>query len=170
LEAEAHKHLCALFETCRDRQVQNVMEPIGARVLNWVQSLGISEYHGVAFGERFLPDGLVRNGNSEKLHPLSDESYGTGEQLSLLVRLAIGGILAADEPAVTILDDPLAHADADKHRRILDIMRVAAEGNSSWVPPAGRLQMLIFTCHPERYEHLSGVHQIDLAKLIVREI
>jgi uncharacterized protein YhaN len=144
------------------------MEPTGARVLNWVQSLGINEYNGVAFGERFLPDGLLLS-NSEKLHPLSDESYGTGEQLSLLVRLAIGGILAADEPAVAILDDPLAHADADKHRRILDIMRVAAEGNSSWIPPAGRLQMLIFTCHPERFEHLSGVHLIDLTKLIVRE-
>ena len=98
-----------------------------------------------------------------------EESYGTSEQLGLLVRLAIGGVLAKEEPAVTILDDPLAHADPVKHRRILDIMRMAAEGNPGWTPPAGRLQILIFTCHPDRFDYLTGVRQIDLAKLIVRE-
>jgi DNA repair exonuclease SbcCD ATPase subunit len=171
LEAEAHKHLRDLFETCRDRQVQDVMGPIGERALDWVRSLGLSEYGEVRFGDRFLPEGLVlHHSDLEKVHPFQEESYGTGEQLSLLVRLAIGGILAKDEPAVTILDDPLAHADPVKHRRILDIVRMAAEGNPSCAPPAGRLQILIFTCHPERFDYLSGVRQIDLAKLIVREV
>jgi energy-coupling factor transporter ATP-binding protein EcfA2 len=171
LEAEAHKHLRDLFETCRDRQVQDVMGPIGARALDWVRSLGLGEYGEVRFGDRFLPEGLVlRQSDEEQIHAFQDESYGTGEQLSLLVRLAIGGVLAKDEPAVTILDDPLAHADPAKHRRILDMMRLAAEGNPAWTPPAGRLQILILTCHPERFDYLSGVRQIDLAKLIVREV
>ena len=170
LEAEAHKRLRDLFEACRDCQVQEVMRPIGDRVLNWAQSLGLNEYREVRFGERFLPEGLVlRNGDLDRVHCLSEESYGTSEQLSLLVRLAIGGILANGEPAVTILDDPLAHADAVKHRRILDIMRLATEGNPAWTPPAGQLQILIFTCHPDRFDYLTGVRQIDLGKLIVRE-
>jgi uncharacterized protein YhaN len=83
--------------------------------------------------------------------------------------MAIGGVLAKDEPAVTILDDPLAHADPVKHRRILEIMRLAADGNPGWSPPSGRLQILIFTCHPDRFDYLAGVRQIDLAELIVRE-
>jgi DNA repair exonuclease SbcCD ATPase subunit len=170
LEAEAHKHLRELFEACRDSQVQEVMGPIGGRVLRWTQSLGLNEYREVRFGDRFLPEGLIlQNGDLETVHSLLEESYGTSEQLSLLVRLALGGVLAKDEPAVTILDDPLAHADPAKHRRILDIMRMAAEGNSAWTPPAGRLQILIFTCHPERFDYLTGVRQIDLAQLIVRE-
>jgi uncharacterized protein YhaN len=70
---------------------------------------------------------------------------------------------------VTILDDPLAHADPVKHRRILDILRMAAQGNPAWTPLAGRLQILIFTCHPDRFDYLTDVRQIDLAKLIVRE-
>ena len=122
------------------------------------------------FGDRFLPEGLVRrNGHPERLDVLEDESYGTIEQLGLLVRLALGGVLARDEPVTAILDDPLAHADASKHRRILDIIRMAAEGNAGWNPPAGRLQILILTCHPDRFDHLPGARQIDLGKLITRE-
>lgn len=170
LEAEAHKHLRDVFEECRDSQVQEVMGPIGGRVLRWTQSLGLNEYREVRFGDRFLPEGFkLHNSDLERVHSLLEESYGTSEQLGLLVRLAIGGVLAKDEPAVTILDDPLAHADPGKHRRILDIMRMAAEGNLGWVPPAGRLQILIFTCHPDRFDYLTGVRHIDLAKLIVRE-
>ncbi|HLJ95856.1 MAG TPA: hypothetical protein VKU02_21950, partial [Gemmataceae bacterium] len=170
LEADAHQHLRELFEARRDSQVQEVMGPISGRVLRWTQSLGLNEYGEVRFGDRFLPEGLVlRHGDREKVHTFTEESYGTGEQLGLLVRLAMGGVLAKEEPAVTILDDPLAHADPVKHRRILDIMRMAAEGNPGWTPPAGRLQILIFTCHPDRFDYLTGVRQIDLAKRIVRE-
>jgi len=170
LEAAAHKRLHDLFEQCRDSQVQQVMGPIADRVLSWTRTLGLNEYDEVRFGDRFLPEGLIRqNGELAKVHALEQESYGTVEQLSLLVRLALGGVLAKDEPVTAILDDPLAHADASKHRRILDIIRMAAEGNPGWTPPAGRLQVLIFTCHPDRFDHLPGVRQIDLGKLIVRE-
>jgi hypothetical protein len=170
LEVEAHKRLRELFEASRDRQVENVVGPIGGRVLDWARSLGLNEYQEVRFGDRFLPEGLIRrNRDLESVHSLLEESYGTNEQFSLLVRLAMGGVLAKDEPAVTILDDPLAHADPAKHRRILDIMRLAADGSLAWTPPAGPLQILIFTCHPDRFDYLTSVRQIDLAELIVRE-
>ncbi|HEV3117415.1 MAG TPA: AAA family ATPase [Gemmataceae bacterium] len=170
LEADAHKRLHELFGQCRDSQVQRVMGPVAERVLDWARTLGLTEYNEVRFGDRFLPEGLVRrNGHPERLDALEDESYGTVEQLGLLVRLALGGVLARDEPVMAILDDPLAHADASKHRRILDIIRMAAEGNAGWNPPAGRVQILILTCHPDRFDHLPGARQIDLGKLITRE-
>jgi hypothetical protein len=170
LEADAHKRLRDLFEDSRDNQVQQVMGPIGGRVLRWSQAIGLSEYREVRFGDRFLPEGIVlSNDGVNKVHELADESYGTSEQLSLLVRLALGGALAKDEPMVAVLDDPLAHADALKHRRILDIVRMAAEGNPAWQPPGGRLQILVFTCHPERFDYLTTGRHIDLASLIVRE-
>jgi hypothetical protein len=170
LEAEAHKRLHDLFEACRENQVQQVMGPVGERVLNWAHKLGLNEYREFRFGDRFLPEGLVLGETpSAEAIALDTESYGTNEQLGLLVRLALGGVLAHEEPAVAILDDPLAHADPAKHRRILDLVRLAAEGDPSWNPPAGKLQILILTCHPERFDHLTGVHQIDLGKLIERE-
>ncbi len=167
LEADAHQKLRMLFEAARDQQVQQVMGPISGRVLEWAHRIGLDAYHDVRFEDAYLPQGLVRD---ERAVSLSDESHGIHEQLSLLVRLALGGILARDEPAVAILDDPLAHADAVKHRRMLDVLRLAAEGNPAWNPPAGKLQILIFTCHPERFDYLTGVPQIDLTQRITRQI
>jgi hypothetical protein len=170
LEAAAHLRLRALFEECRDDQVQAVMGPIANRVLHWAKALGLSDYQEVRFGERFLPEGILLGETApEAVRSLAEESYGTGEQLGLLVRLALGGLLARDEPALAILDDPLAHADTVKHRRILDILRLAAEGSPGSTPPAGPLQVLIFTCHPDRFDYLAGARQIDLARMIVRE-
>src|SRR4029077_13004238 len=110
----------------------------------------------------------LRNGHEDRLRSLETESYGTGEQLSLLVRLALGGVLAREEPALATFDHPLAHADSVKHRRILKLLSLAAEGNPGWTPPAGPLQILILTCHPDRFDFLPGAHQIDLTRKIVR--
>lgn len=169
LEADAHKRLRDLFEECRETQVQQVMGPIAGRVLEWSKRIGLEEYHEVRFGDKFLPEGLVlRNGAAGSSVNLEVESYGTGEQLSLLVRLALGGVLARDEPVAAILDDPLAHADPGKHRKILDVIRLAAAGNAAWNPPAGPMQIIVLTCHPDRFDYLPGAKHIDLAQLIAR--
>jgi hypothetical protein len=144
-----------------------VLGPIGGRVLEWAKSIGLDDYREVRFGDRFLPEGITRTRTgSETIHALGGDSYGTEEQLSILVRLALGGVLAHSEPAVCILDDPLAHADPTKHRRMLDILRLAAAGNPGLNPPAGRLQILILTCHPDRFDYLRDARHFDLARLI----
>ncbi|MBL8798094.1 MAG: hypothetical protein JNM56_29625 [Planctomycetia bacterium] len=169
LEADAHKRLRDLFEECRETQVQQVMGPIAGRVLEWSQRIGLDEYREVRFGDKFLPEGIVlHHGTAGSPVALDVESYGTGEQLSLLVRLALGGVLARDEPVTAILDDPLAHADPGKHRKILDVIRLAAAGNPAWNPPAGPLQIIVLTCHPDRFDYLPGAQHIDLAQLVAR--
>jgi chromosome segregation ATPase len=169
LEAGAHKRLRDLFEECRDNQVQQVMGPISGRVLDWSRQLGLNDYREVRFGDRFLPESiLLEGGNPEQPILFDDESYGTAEQLSLLVRLALGGVLAVEEPVVAILDDPLAHADPAKHRNMLNVLRLAAEGSAGWSPPAGRIQVLILTCHPDRFDYLPGARHINLAQVVAR--
>jgi DNA repair ATPase RecN len=170
LEAQAHKRLYELFDRCRDRQVHDVLAPVGSRVLDWAHSLGMSDYRSVCFGKGFMPEGIVRrNGGVEEEHALAEESFGTAEQLGLLVRLALGGLLARGEPAVAILDDPLTHADASRHRRCLEILRQAAAGDPAAHPPAGPLQVLLLTCHPERFQDLPAAQHIDLSTRIRRE-
>ena len=166
LEAEAHMLLFELFDSCRESQIRRTMGPIAQRVLAWAKHLGLDEYTEVAFGDRFLPQGVVSRdaGPEEAAIPFSEESYGTEEQLALLVRLALGGILAADEPEVAILDDPLAHSDPAKHRHMLDILKWAAEGAPSGggeQQKPGKLQIFILTCHPERFDYLPGAKHID---------
>jgi DNA repair exonuclease SbcCD ATPase subunit len=169
IEAEAHRRLRDLFEACRENQVQQVMGPIASRVLDWSRRIGLEDYQEVRFGDKFLPEGIAMGGATTATPiVLDEESYGTEEQLSILVRLALGGVLANEEPAVAILDDPLAHADPIKHRRMLEILRLAAAGNAAWTPPAGRLQILILTCHPDRFDHLPGARHIDLPQVMAR--
>ncbi len=169
-EAEAHRHLRELFESCRESQVQQVMSPISGRVLEWAKCLGLDEYRELRFGDRFLPDGIAFDHTSaEECLPLSEESTGTEEQLSLLVRLAIGGVLSQNEPAVAILDDPLTHADPVKLQRMLEIIDRAAQGDPSLQPPAGPLQIIILTCVPVRFQHLLNAARFDLASLIKRK-
>jgi hypothetical protein len=170
LEATAHKHLRDLFDQCKEHQVHRVVGPISERVLNWARHLGLTDYREVRFGDQFLPEGFFpQNGALETPIALSEESYGTVEQLALLVRLALGGVLARNEPQVAILDDPLTHADTGKHRRFLEIIKMASEAQVADDPPAGRLQILILTCHPDRFDHLPGAMQINLAERISRE-
>jgi len=169
LQAEAHALLITLFDRCRDRQVHRTMGPIAGRVLDWAHHLGLDEYNAIAFGDDFLPAGLVSHdaGPDEEPVPFADESYGTEEQLALVTRLALGAALARDEPEVAILDDPLAHSDPSRHRRMLDILRWAAEGTASAkgeTRKPGRLQVFILTCHPERFDYLSGARQIDFTQ------
>ncbi len=169
LEADAHQRLRVLFDECQESQVQQVIGPVAGRVLEWAHLTGLRDFEQVCFGDHFLPEGIVMAGSNPAEPVIFDhESYGTAEQLSLLVRLALGGVLAKDEPGVAILDDPLAHADPGKHRNILNILRIASEGGASWNPPAGRLQIIVLTCHPDRFDHLPGAAHISLEQLIER--
>ena len=149
LEKDAVDRLYALFEECRDKQLGTVMEPIHNRVLSWMCGLDIGNYGEVRFNDAFLPDKLVsRDGTSE--FALHEESTGAQEQIGMLVRLALGSTLAsADEPAVAVLDDPLTHCDIGRLTRMRAILRRATEGDQKLTPPAGPLQIVIFTCHPE---------------------
>lgn len=68
----------------------------------------------------------------------------------MLVRLALGSILStAADPAVAILDDPLTHSDVGRLAKMRGILRRAAEGDPNANPPAGPLQIIVLTCHPE---------------------
>jgi uncharacterized protein YhaN len=82
-------------------------------------------------------------------------SYGEREQLGTLVRLAYACVLAKDEPQAVILDDPLAHSDSARHRRMLDVVTDASKRN---------LQIIVLTCHPERFDQLTDAKHFDLER------
>ena len=109
LEADAHKCLRDLFSECRENQVQQVMGPLANRVLEWSHRIGLRDYREVRFGDNFLPQGAVMAGSNpeEPIH-FDHESYGTAEQLSLLVRLAAWAAFSPKmNQRIAILDDPI---------------------------------------------------------------
>ena len=74
-------------------------------------------------------------------------SHGELEQLSTLVRLAYGTVLAREEPQLVILDDPLAHSDPRLLRKMHSVIEDAARKN---------LQIVIFTCNRDGFDRISG--------------
>lgn len=149
LDKDAVDRLYTLFEECREKQLGTLMRPIQDRVLGWMRLLDIGDYREMRFNDTFLPEKLMTHDGASEF-TIDEESTGAQEQIGILVRLALGSNLSsASDPAVAILDDPLTHCDTGRHNRMRVILRRAAEGDLSITPPAGPLQIIIFTCHPE---------------------
>lgn len=149
LEKDAIDRLYALFEECREKQLGTVLRPIQDRVLNWMRVLDIGKYKELRFNDAFLPEQLLTSDGTAGFS-IDEESTGAQEQIGMLVRLALGSILtSAEEPAVAILDDPLTHSDIGRLTKMRVILRRAAEGDQKLNPPAGPLQIVVLTCHPE---------------------
>jgi DNA repair exonuclease SbcCD ATPase subunit len=166
-ERDAVDRLYALFEECREKQLGALMAPIQDRVLGWMRLLAIGDYKEVRFNDSFLPDKLLTSDGASEF-AINEESTGAQELIGMLIRLGLGSILAsADKPAVAIMDDPLTHSDVGRLNRMRVILRRVAEGDPKLTPPAGPLQIFIFTCHPERFRDERAT-VIDLEEVMSR--
>src|SRR5262249_16688823 len=59
LESRAYDRLYALFEECREKQLDFLMSPIHDRVLRWMRLLRVSDYQAIRFNDQFLPAALI---------------------------------------------------------------------------------------------------------------
>ena len=93
------------------------------------------------------PDNLVE---------LDRLSGGEREQVFLCTRLALAAELARKEKQMVVLDDMLTCTDGERLPRICDLRGRLGD----------RLQIILLTCHPERFDRLTGANRIDLQKLL----
>ncbi len=99
-------------------------------------------------------DGVVRRGTEEEFDDLSG---GTREQLSVIVRIALAKVLARDaqtDPLPLVLDDTMGWTDDARFLQMTRILRNAAK----------QFQIIVLTCHPERFARLQPGRTIDLEK------
>lgn len=152
VEVEAYRMLLRFFDEIRDESVEKSVAPVKELVDPWLRELDGASHPKVSFDPNLRVSGLtVQNGDTLAVDEAT--SYGEREQLGTLVRLAYGAVLAKDDPQVVILDDPLAHADTFRHRKMLQIIEEAAKKN---------LQIIVLTCHPNRFDHLKDAQMFDL--------
>jgi hypothetical protein len=103
--------------------------------------------------DEHLRPGTFNRGN--ELGQIAELSFGAREQMGLISRLAYADLLReAQRPTLILLDDTLVHSDQN---RLEDMKRILFDS-------ASRHQILLFTCHPEKWQDL-GVPPIDLQKL-----
>jgi len=87
---------------------------------------------------------------------VTNASGGEQEQLHFATRLALAEVVAGAERNLIVLDDVLMATDAGRLARIMTVIEETAQ----------RMQVLILTCHPERYSSLIGANIINLESLI----
>lgn len=99
---------------------------------------------------RVRPDRAVGPGLVKQM------SGGEREQIYLAARLALADVLARGERQLVVLDDVLTATDAGRLARVMGVLEEAAQ----------RLQVLVLTCHPERYRGLTGANFVDLEAVV----
>jgi len=116
----------------------------------------LNHYLSVLFPEASMEvDEQLRPGTFSRgteLGQITELSFGAREQMGLISRLAYADLLReAGRPTLVILDDTLVHSDSD---RLEDMKRILFDA-------ASRHQILLFTCHPEKWQDL-GVPPVDI--------
>jgi len=109
----------------------------------------LNHYLSVLFlGASLEVDEQLRAGTFSRgteLGQITELSFGAMEQMGLIGRLAYADLLReAGRPTLVILDDTLVHSDSD---RLEDMKRILFDA-------ASRHQILLFTCHPEKWQDL----------------
>ena len=143
--ARAWDHLYNVLNEERKQLTQQLQAPLQRRIDHYLRLLFPNG--GLQVDEDLSPR-LLRSDVSNASAALDFDalSFGTREQIGILSRLAYADLLQeAGKPALLIFDDVLVHSDGAR----LDAMkRVLYDA-------ARRHQILLLSCHPERWRDLA---------------
>ena len=159
LHNDAIRLLHETIRDCRSTAVEAVLGPVQQRASRTMQRIAGSRLGEIRFSESFLPE-LVSPESLDNPVAIDQISGGECEQVHLAVRLALADVLfdvSSDRGRqLVVLDDVLTATDTARLARTLRILEEAAD----------RFQVLILTCHPERYRGLPDAEFIDLEKRV----
>jgi len=151
LRMEATRLLYETVQECKAQMVAAVAAPVERTATQMLERIAGPRLGSVRLSEEFVPTG-VRPQISADTVDVSNLSGGEQEQLFLVIRLALGLVLAKEERQLVVLDDVLNATDAGRLARVLGVLEDCSE----------RLQIVVLTCHPERYRGLETARFIDL--------
>ncbi|MBY0551061.1 MAG: AAA family ATPase [Candidatus Obscuribacterales bacterium] len=146
MQAYAIRELHATFNAARQRLQKDVVAPLQLLVGKRFGTITSGFYNAVAFDSTLKANGVAATSVGTTV-PLDDISFGTREQLALLTRLCLAELLSeAGERQTVILDDNLVHTDTARMALACRLMEDSAHS----------VQIVVFTCHPERYSEFSA--------------
>ena len=155
LRMDATKLLYDTVNSCKAAIVAAVAAPVERKATYMLGRIAGPRLGGVQLTENFVPVG-VRPGIASEPVDLTNLSGGEQEQLFLITRLALGQVLAKDERQLVVLDDVLNATDTGRLARVLTLLEENAD----------HLQIVILTCHPERYRALEKAQFFDLQEIV----
>lgn len=154
--AEALRRLRDEIAACEAEAGSALIQPVAERASKLLARIAGDRLRSIELGEKLGPQSVLpRDAGAEA--PLDALSAGEREQVHFAVRLALAELLTKDagERHLVALDDVLVVTDEDRLRRVLELL-------AELRPHA---QLVILTCHPDRYRSLRAAHFIDAAAL-----
>ena len=153
IRMDAIRLLNETIENHKSHMIASVSAPverIATRMLSRIVGPRLGQ---MKLNEDFVPQKVIPDivNDEVALHNLSG---GEQEQLYLVARLALADVLAKDHKQLVVLDDVLNATDSGRLARLLSLIEEASE----------RLQIIILTCHPERYRALEKAEFFELRK------
>ncbi len=149
LQAAAIQLLVKTFETGKAALQSDLVGPLQDRVARRLSSLTDGRYRGLKLDDRLTPAAVTPR--DVESAGLDDLSFGTREQLIFVTRLCLAEMLSEKHSRQTLLfDDNLVHTDQE---RLALAHRMMEEASAS-------SQIVILTCHPERFESLANATRI----------
>lgn len=143
LDSAAAKLLFTLAEQAQQSALTQYTVPVAERVQALLANFTPNLPGGIDLSPKLQPTRYQPPQGSAAV-PLTELSAGEHELLHLTVRLALAETIAAGAAQPLVLDDTLTATDQHRLERVLSHLETL-------VPS---LQVLIFTCHPERYQSL----------------
>jgi hypothetical protein len=141
----------ALLETQQVLE-DELVSPLRERISERLDKLTHGAYRDIRISTDFTPQELLTP--DEQSAPVEDLSFGTREQVAFLSRLCLADLLSETERQVVVFDDSLVHTDDKRMLVACELLHEAAQIS----------QVIILTCHPERFETLlDEAHVVDLA-------
>ncbi|MFD5867382.1 AAA family ATPase [Corynebacterium sp. NPDC060344] len=125
----------------------------------------LSQYGGAVFGHSTtfeLDEGMAVKSRSSAAGTFEFDalSGGAQEQIDVLLRLAVAGVMDGEGGAPVIIDDALGYSDPDRLRKMNNAFARAGEDS----------QILVLTCYPERFSRIADSHRLDMADLLQPEL
>ena len=127
--------------------VSKPVEDAATETLNFICGADLGR---ICLGDSFEPSQIKPESYDSNVE-LINLSGGEREQLYFSVRLALADVLAQQERQLVVLDDVLTATDSARLARVLNVLEDRAK----------RLQIIVLTCHPERYQPLGSAKFFD---------
>lgn len=148
--AQALNLLLALLTDKRQALTRRLQAPLQKHLDHYLSLLFPNA--SLEVDEHLRPGTFTRG---TELGQIAELSFGAREQMGLISRLAYADLLReAGKPTLVILDDTLVHSDTG---RLENMKRILFDA-------ANRHQLLLFTCHPEKWNDM-GVQPRDIHRL-----
>lgn len=137
-----------LIEYRKHAATKAVLAPLEQRLTTAFADLTADAQRKVFLDDRLQIAGVGQS--RDEAYPFDSLSQGAKEQLLLCLRIAVAQELSTSEAQVLILDDVLVNTDPVRQERVLDVLGQLA----------AKLQIIILTCHPERYRGIGTSIQL----------